>query len=246
MTHLRTLSIAAIAAAFLLAGAANADAATIILAGWNNTDGTNGSSVEVFSPDEFAAGIAATATGQARSWSAQGSNDGFYGDSSFAAPTGGGDILRAQVGVELTITNSTGAAVELDAVHFDFWNGYDTGRSAPSWSVVSLNYVSGDLGIATGSIDSASGLTANVGNYADWYDFSWGLGGTAADRTLADGESATFQIVATKAAGDTGRNLSAVDNVAISGSPAAAIPEPASLAMGLAGVTLIAGRRRRA
>jgi hypothetical protein len=78
---------------------------------------------------------------------------------------------------------------------------------------------------------------------SDHDDFDLDLTGLA-DNVLDPGESATFRISFSGGTVSNTDQKTYLDNVAISGT-SVPIPEPASLAMGLVGLTLVIARRHR-
>jgi hypothetical protein len=255
MTRFRTLTMAAMAAATTLVGASAADAA--LLAGFYDA-GTDAVVVGL-AANTRETGITATFDGRGRGGAGNfwGSNDTTHGTTlGGAAPAGDSEtdtaIYRVSAnfsGGVFTITNNTGFDVSLETLAFDYHNNDEVGRDY--WDNLALTYESGDLAVADGTLinsvtglsrhNSVDGIAMQGGDYAD---FDWSLAGLA-DHTLADGESATFKILATftDTAANNARNFAGVDNVGFIGT--VGIPEPASLALiGLGG--LLIARRRRA
>jgi hypothetical protein len=215
--------------------AGSAEAAPVLLAGFNNAGvdtGRTGSTT--ISANEAFTGINAEFFGEARGTNF-GSGDGFYGGTSFVAPSfdAGDYSFRANVANTFTITNNTGGVITLDQVSFDVHECDNANDD------IELVYVSGDLaGVTNGTvINTVDGInvteTRNGGDYAD---FDWSLAALA-DQTLADGESAVFSLKSVTLSS----SLTSLDNIGFIGS---VVPEPGSLALlGLGGL-LIARRRR--
>lgn len=161
-----------------------------------------------------------------------------------AAPTiGDGDDLRRAVIQEATvnpwtlvlkITNNGTLDVVLDQIHF--LTKKDINNEGPNLGT--LTYSAGDLSDATGASTGFS--IPNGANIA----FDIALNGFLTDTTLGAGESATFTWAHGTPQAPGGNTGFRIDNFAISGT-VSEIPEPATLAMGLFGLTVLAARRRR-
>lgn len=228
-----------LAASVMLASAANA----AVLVGFY--DFGTGNNAHMLSSDPAAPASASLVTGAVYGASgnrgAWSSTDNTYGPSDVIGNTdvnAAMAILANGVPLHIVITNNAAGDITLGAFVFDL-----TAINATTGpNEIYLSYASGDLNVTDGTaINSLIGVNAlgAAGNTLDWHDLSWSLDGLA-DQQLAAGESATFQLVAANAT-NAGQALG-VDNIAITGT---VVPEPASLAMGLVGLTLVAARRRR-
>ena len=237
--------------AALTAGSANA---ATLLAGFYDSD--TDAVVAGLAANETAAGITATFDGRGRGFNTWGSGDGTYGTFAGASSdTQSAEAYRASAnfgGATFNITNGTGVDVSIETIAFDYHNNDDSSRDY--WDNLAVTYVSGDLGIADGTTiqswaglardNTTNGINAKGGDYLDYDTSLLGL----ADFTLADGETAIFRIISTSTDTPLGnaRNFAPVDNIGFFGTVSStAIPEPASLAVGLFGLGALALRRRR-
>jgi len=160
-----------------------------------------------------------------------GSTDGTFGSSFTGADTATTAYAvrlydspnNDRIGVQ--IYNQTGSDIQLDSLVFDFGRWY---ADAPQDVIVTYAY--GDLADANNTaITTITGI-AVTGKAADYTDLSVSLSGLT-DTILADGQKATFNLIASNAAGIY--NNGAFDNVGVVGT---VIPEPATLGL----ITLIA------
>ncbi|MCF7864266.1 MAG: hypothetical protein K9L89_05710 [Kiritimatiellales bacterium] len=111
--------------------------------------------------------------------------------------------------VAVRIINNTGAPLQLDSLNFDYSRWSD-----PAPQNVSLLYAYGDLNAdALTLINSTSGIPVAL-KIGDYTDFDWSLAGLA-DTILAEGESATFNLVVSNATGIY--SSGAFDNIAFLG-----------------------------
>lgn len=223
-----------LAASALLAAGAQLNAATVLLAGFNNA-GSDNTTITNRSADESYTGITATFSGLGRGTDF-GSGDGFYGGTTFAAPSFNSSTdysFRANAANTFTITNNTTEIITLTQVSFDI---HECDNSNDD---IELVYVSGDLiGVTNGTqINTVDGInvivTRNGGDYAD---FDWSLSGLA-DQTLAPGESALFSLKSVTLSG----NLTSLDNIGFIGE---VVPEPSAALLGGLGLMLLLRRRR--
>jgi len=148
--------------------------------------------------------------------SAAGSLDGTFGSSIAGAETAATayvvmtHALGSNNTVSVQIQNNTGADLQLDTLSFDYLAWF-----ANSPKTITLMYAYGDLTDGNDTvIQTLSGLGDGGGKYSDYPDYDGSLA-TLSDRVLADGERATFQLIATDAVGAT--TSGAFDNIAISG-----------------------------
>ena len=230
----KTISIAVLAGLVLvLAGGAQGE----MIVGWHTFVPE---SVEPFDQDVALTGVTGTVDPTMITQDTWSSTDGTYGAfSSGAAGTGSGSVRARDndPNVDVSITNNTGGDLTLDTFHFDIGKVLSTASND-----VALQYLSGNLADPDGTaINSATGLTALAdSDEADWGDFDWSLAGLS-DRTLANGESATFRLTFSNGSND-GQALG-LDNIAISGTPT---PEPATMSLlALGGLALVRRRRSR-
>jgi len=175
--------------------------------------------------------------------SPKGSTDGTFGSSIPGADTvtdqvvynvrtatpGGTDRLGIQ------IINSTGSDLRLDLLVFDYGRWW-----ADSPQDITVKYVGGDLAVSIGTqIDSFSGLSVLSGALTDYDDFDVSLAGLA-DRVLADGQQATFQLIASNSGSATASG--GFDNIGLTGS---VIPEPSTIGLIALSSGVLLGIRRR-
>jgi hypothetical protein len=240
-----TLTLLTATSACTLVATANA----AVLASWdtwsNNAVGNYDADATLAG---FSAAITNTDTGNRANSGGFGSTDGTFGTAVAGAATTDNTALLVRKGntgtndsgwnlQTITITNNTGSAYNIESIHFDI--GARGTAPNDSGDAYTLTYVSGGLGPASTVLGSATGIT-NIGNQGDADDFDITLAASLSDITLADGESAVFELLID----DYGSNSASatLDNVAFQGS---LVPEPGSLALlGLGGL-LIAARRRR-
>ncbi len=145
-----------------------------------------------------------------------GSTDGTYGSTNGASllltayevRIGNDPVSNIQNRVGFRIDNNTGLPLQLDSISFDYarWN-----PNSPT--NLTLIYSYGDLGTST-VVNTASVISELGGNSGDYDDFDWSLAGLS-DQVLGNGESATFRLEATGAAGAFASG--AFDNIAIMG-----------------------------
>ena len=174
--------------------------------------------------------------------SPKGSTDGTFGSSIPGADTdtdlvynvrtatpGGTDRLGVQ------IVNSTGSDLRLDLLVFDYGRWW-----AASPQDITVKYVGGDLAVSIGTqIDFFSGLSALNGVLTDYDDFDVSLAGLA-DRVLAHGQQATFQLIASNSGSATASG--GFDNIGLTGS---VIPEPSTIGLIALSSGVLLGIRRR-
>lgn len=235
-------SIIAIAAIAMTAATSNA---AVLLAGFYEA-GADSSTAVTRAANFQVTGITATWFGATRATNF-GSSDLTYGSSSFAAPAHASTdgAYRVNVANTLTITNNTGSDVSLESLVFDYHNNGNTTRDY--WDIVTLTYVSGDLGVTDATIiNTVSGLPRDTTSLSgtDYNDFSWSLTGLA-DYTLANSESAVFSLISnfTDTAAGNPTNFSAIDNMGFIGT-VGAIPEPSAALLGGLGLLLLLRRSR--
>ncbi|MCF7864264.1 MAG: hypothetical protein K9L89_05700, partial [Kiritimatiellales bacterium] len=145
------------------------------------------------------------------------SNDGYFGpDDGFAGATtalnGSYEARAFEYGapksrIEFSITNHTGAAINLDAVLFDYSRWFIN-----SPTNISISYLSGNLDIGANTILASFTSSTVLGWYTDYSDYAVSLTNLA-DSTLANGEYATFRLQASGAIGST--TGGGFDNIAI-------------------------------
>ncbi|WP_238710240.1 sulfatase-like hydrolase/transferase [Oceanipulchritudo coccoides] len=220
-----------------------------VLVGWHtpsNDDGTGTDS----SPDYSVSGFGGVADGITRQISngngtgnntpgGDGSTDNTFG--TVAIPAGSlpsviaswatetSNVLRSEL--RITLSNGTGAVVDLTGMHFDYDREPD-GVNPPT--NIDVTYVSGSLGIADGTALASYGPIASVvgsggGDYVD-ADIDLTL---LADHDLAAGETVEILIKASGGLGGAHDSLF-IDNLAFTGTvatppepPASSIPAPA-------------------
>ncbi len=218
----KLLTIAVVVAVAWIGVASDVAAQTQMLAGWYDFMPDN--SLGPFSPDVALTGVDASVGAGMISQDTWSSTDGTYGTFSSGASGSGSGCLRQRTDAaseaqrDVTITNNTGSALTLETFHFDVGRVVST---APD--DVALEYLSGNLSDPDGTaINSATGLTGLTDtNEADWGDFDWSLS-VLSDQVLANGESATFRLTFSNASNPS--QALGLDNIAISGSVAAATP----------------------
>ncbi|WP_136065102.1 hypothetical protein [Pontiella sulfatireligans] len=109
--------------------------------------------------------------------------------------------------ISVSITNKTGAAIQLESLMFDYCRWYND-----SPTNISASYLSGDLAIPDGTLLAFFTSTNILGWASDYDDFAVSMTNLA-DFSLADTEHAVFQLEASDAIGQyTGGGI---DNVAI-------------------------------
>jgi len=147
---------------------------------------------------------------------AVGSTDGSFGGSFTGADTAATAYHVRTVSpgnndtVGIQIRNNTGEDLHLCMISFDYLAWF-----ANSPKTITLTYAYGDLADADGTIlKTVGGLGDGGGRLSDYPDYDWTLENLS-DTVLADGESATFELVATDAASET--TGGGFDNIAISG-----------------------------
>lgn len=234
------IALAAMAMAFDTSNAA------VILAGFYDA-GADSASAVTRAANYQETGITAEWNGATRATNF-GSSDLTYGDSGFAAPAHSGTVgaYRANVSNTITITNNTGSDVSLESLVFDYHNNGNT--SNDYWDILTLRYVSGSLaGVSNNTlINTVSGLARDTTSLSgtDYDDFGWSLTGLA-DYTLANGESATFSLIATytNTAAANPTNFAALDNIGFIGT-VGAVPEPSAVLLGSLGLLILLRRRR--
>lgn len=228
----RTKVLGAVAVALILG---NSGAHAVVIASWDTwADTTTTYDADSVTTD-FTATIA-TAADRINTNASLGSIDGTFGDNLSGATTGVNDgvllLNNANNTATIVITNNTGTSYSIDSIHFDF------GVRTSSATDFTLTYVSGGLGTNGTVIDTQDDLS--LSGSLTYHDFDYDLSDDLTDTILADGESATFTIVASDYASPTAS--AALDNVAIQG---VAVPEPSSVALlDLGGFSLILRRRR--
>lgn len=227
-------------AAGLLIMATPATSQADILAGWNSwTTGAGNYGPQVTSND--ATGDASPASGSWIAGSEAASNDGTYGSTGGAAPTGGNGI---HIGASNTagsyvfvLTADPGTNLVLDGFHFDARR--KRSGSPENWvaEIISGSVTPGVLG--SGSLGNTLG---GVGP-SDHDDFSFDLTGLA-DNVVEAGTDVTVRISFSGGTQSNTDQKTYLDNVAYTGT-GTPVPEPTSLALiGLGGL-LVARRRRR-
>jgi hypothetical protein len=149
------------------------------------------------------------------------STDGTYGTLYSGAPAVIGAYALNKTDANMlrfTIVNRTGKELVLNTISFDYGKPWAAGPTG-----IALSYVSGGLSVTAGTVIRSITMTdfnGKPGSY-DFPDFDCPLTGLA-DCTLADGESATFQLKAV--AGPNATGIGFIDNLAISGTAAGAAP----------------------
>lgn len=119
--------------------------------------------------------------------------------------------------VSFQIQNNTGGSLQLSSISFDYLAWF-----ANSPKTITLTYAYGDLTDANNTVlQSVSGLGDGGGKASDYPDFDWTLENLT-DYVLANGQSATFQLIATDAINEN--TSGAFDNIAISGVRGATVP----------------------
>ncbi|MCF7864267.1 MAG: hypothetical protein K9L89_05715 [Kiritimatiellales bacterium] len=216
----KTRNISIVATTILaMAGWASAE----LLIGWDKGVGTNYS----YNASGISGNLYTAKTAGAKTDG--NSTDGTFGSAFTGADTSANWAVamntNAAVGAEknllgIRIANNTGSDLALDALHVDI-----SRLSANSPQDFILQYGYGNLtGMTSGDlIGSVIGLSA-TGKISDYYDADFSLTGMT-DYVLANGQSATFQLIAQNG---LNANNAYVDNIAISGS---VIPEPATLGL---------------
>lgn len=191
---------------------------TGVLAGWHSFNGSTSSD----SPDEAVGGISTTLSGGTEETVGRNIGDNSsYGNSAYtftpAADSRGITINTYNTSnkrVDLTITNTTGHSVDVDAIVFDAQLTFNTGT-------ITVSHLSGssDLNDAfTGRTLAVVSIAANVW---DVYQETV-LTDAMADQTLANGESAAFRIEC--AGTGTGALIAKLDNIAVIGTHGSTVP----------------------
>ena len=259
---MKKLFLLAMFAAFAMPQGVEAD---ILIAGIDDWDSTAAPTV-----GNVATGFTATATASASTgaWSISDSGGdpgrGSSVDTTWGTFDGNGTAASAvtNVGtsnftvtnarptaeVTLTLTNNGPDDYDLNAFHFDAIAFRFRAPTGYTLSVLSGSDI--DVGevvsTPTGTIGAlGSGAALTDSNHDGHQDIDIDLTGLA-DNTLAVGETAIIQIDFTGGDGsNSGGHHLFLDNVAVSGDIAVAIPEPSSLALlGLAGVGMFVRRRK--
>jgi hypothetical protein len=257
----RFILIAAFAA-FVMPQSAQAD---IVIAGLDTWDSATAPTVPVVETGFTATATAsATNNGAPTSWTpGEGNSRGSSVDTTwgtFAGPaaasavtTGASESFtlinaRSTGEVTLTVTNNTGDDYDLNAFHFDAVafrfraaDGYELNVLAGS--DITVGNVADLPNDTITALGSGAALTASANDGHDDIDIDLTV---LSDNTLAPGETAIFQLEFTDGEGtNNGGHHLFLDNVAVSGDIAAAIPEPSSLALlGLAGMCGLVRRRK--
>jgi len=225
----RLLPRALLAFGALVALTASSQAA--ILAAWDDF----GSGL---SADNTLTGFSGTIAGVSLDSGNFGSNDGTFGTIAGAISDGDGVFVRnTTTALTLTITNNTGAAYNIESLHFDFGH---RGTNTPS--TFDVTYTSGGLGPSSTLIDNIDVGGVAPGDVGDFTDFDYTLSSLLSDIVLDDGESAVFTFNNFVNRTGTSSSAATMDNFLIQGT---AVPEPSSVALvGLAGAALLLRRRR--
>ncbi len=150
-----------------------------------------------------------------------GSTDGSFGEIFTGANTSATayNARTASLGenntVSFQIQNNTGAPLQLNTISFDYLAWF-----ANSPKTIALTYAYGDLAVPDNTIlQSISGLGDGGGKLSDYPDYDWTLENLS-DYILADGERATFQLIATDALdGTTGGGFDNIAILGVGGSP---------------------------
>ena len=180
----------------------------------------------------------------------RGSSDGWFGPDDLASggisgastTTASGYKINAGTGNTrgFLIRNNSGQDLELASFLFDYQSIWDTGPQE-----LKVYYGYGALtGITNNTLLATFAAAGNSGGAGakDYLDFAVDLQSVLTDYVLADGEAATFQIVASDATNPTGNGV--LDNIAYTGR--VMIPEPAMFSFViLSVVSVLAYRRRR-
>lgn len=192
-----------------------------LLIGWDGgTVGNSATNAPGVSGSLFAASIYEVDT-------AAGSTDGTFGSSIPGADTATTAYAvrlynspnNDRIGVQ--IYNQTGSDIQLDSLEFDYGRWW---ADSPQDVVVTYAYGALDDPNNT-AITTVTGAPALGGKAGDYTDFSVSLSGLT-DTVLANGERATFNLIASNAANI--QTNGAFDNVAVVGT---VIPEPATLGL---------------
>jgi len=236
-----TLALAALTVLVLVVGTSHTASAALI--GWHSTFASAGTS-----PDQNpVSGVSATLRGGVGAATDANSTDGTYGTVAIPGSPTTSNALEVDNNSSanrawfLDITNNTGNDLDLNNLHFD----YSTWSNGPRW--LQLIYNSGDLDDSNGTLltewNNTTGTTTTTATTADYFDFDADLASLLTDNTLADGESATFEMFTRDSDGPGGgKDPGGFDNVAID---VTAIPEPSSLVLLGAGLLGLIGLRRR-
>lgn len=178
----------------------------------------------------------------------RGSSDGWFGPDDLASggisgastTTASGYKIKAEAGNTrgFQIRNNSGQDLELASFLFDYQSIWDTGPQE-----LKVYYGYGSLTDTNNTLLATFAASGNSGGAAtyDYLDFAVDLQSVLTDYVLADGEAATFQIVASNATDAKGNGV--LDNIAFTGR---VIPEPAMFSFVILSVVgVLAYRRRR-
>ncbi|NDV61469.1 hypothetical protein G0Q06_03295 [Puniceicoccales bacterium CK1056] len=189
-------------------------ASSPILLAWHTPDeGTNPSTPDT-TPDYVLPGISGSIAGGKEVKTNANSTDDSFGTLPFPDSPLTANAVKLQTSnaeqstLTLTITNNTGGDIVLDSLRFDYSRAF-----APAAKDMDVSYQSGDLDLSgTPSVFSFIGNTGDVlGNTGDYADVDADLT-VLDDYTLANSESATFQIVIANA--DNTTSAFNIDNIA--------------------------------
>lgn len=220
----------------IIAGTASAE----LLLSWEGGNGSDTPSNDTLNLSGILYGVDLELT--------RGSSDGWFGpdDSasggiSGASTNASGYKIKAEAGNirSFLIRNNSGQDLELDSFLFDYQSIWGTGPQE-----LKVYYGYGALtGITNNTLLATFAAAGNSGGEGakDYLDFAVDLQSVLTDYVLADGEAATFQIVASDATDPTGNGV--LDNIAYTGR---VIPEPAMFSFVILSVVgVLAYRRRR-